>query len=167
MSRIVGIDPGLDGALAVLPDGLTFDTPTAEVKSGRTKRRVYQPAQMVRMLATCKEDYPDGVRQRHDVHVYLEAVHSMPGQGVRSMFSMGHGLGLWMGILAALEIPYTLIEPTVWKRAMVGLGKDKDASRIRAQQLFPASAGDLARKKDHGRAEALLIAEFGRRSNGH
>jgi crossover junction endodeoxyribonuclease RuvC len=64
-----------------------------------------------------------------------------------------------VGLLAALQIAYTTVRPAIWKRAL-GLGKDKEAARLRAMQLFPAA--DLRRKKDHGRAEALLLAWWGR-----
>jgi len=82
----------------------------------------------------------------------------MPGQGVRSMFTIGVGHGLFLGILAAVGLPYTRVRPAIWKRTL-GLGKDKEASRLRAQQLYPGA--DLRRKKDHGRAEALLLAWYG------
>ena len=62
----------------------------------------------------------------------------MPGQGTRSMFTIGFGYGLWLGILATLRLPYTAVRPGMWKRAMA-LGKDKEASRLRAQQLYPGA----------------------------
>ena len=61
----------------------------------------------------------------------------MPGQGVRSTFTTGYGYGVWVGIMGALQMPYTPIRPAVWKKAF-SLGKDKEASRHRAMQLFPA-----------------------------
>ncbi len=155
--RTIGIDPGLSGAVAILPAGVVSDTPTAVTANGKTRRHVYLPGEMARIV----REYATG-----DCHAYLEAVHSMPGQGVRSMFSMGHGLGLWEGILAALGVPYTLVTPQRWKREMMGSVTDKDAARVRAVQLFPHLAGELARVKDHGRAEALLIAEYGLRTGG-
>jgi len=95
------------------------------------------------------------------LQVLIEASQAMPGQGVRSMWTTGYGYGLWLGILAALQLPYTPVRPVVWKKA-VGLGKDKEQARLRAQQLFPAA--DLRRKRDHGRAEALLLAWYGRQA---
>ena len=94
---------------------------------------------------------------RHS-HVVIEESQAMPGQGTRSMFTTGYGMGIWVGILATLELPYTSVRPSVWKRSLA-LGKDKEASRLRAMQLFPGA--DLRRKKDHGRAEALLLAYYG------
>ena len=68
----------------------------------------------------------------------LEESQAMPGQGTRSMFTVGVGFGLWLGVLAALQMPYTRIRPQVWKKAL-GLGKDKEAARLRAMQLYPGA----------------------------
>jgi hypothetical protein len=79
------------------------------------------------------------------------------------MFGFGKGYGMWIGIVAALEIPYTLVTPQAWKKELMQGIKDKDAGRLRAMQLFPAYNEWLVRKRDIGRADALLIAEYGRR----
>lgn len=71
---------------------------------------------------------------------------------------------MWKGIIAAYRLPLELPSPQRWKKEMMAdMGKDKDASRLRAIQLFPVVANRLDRKKDDGRAEALLLAEYGRR----
>ena len=162
--RVIGIDPGLDGAVAVITASDwkdVYDTPTAVVE-GKKKRRIYVPSEMA---ATIQRLYGHAPGAKGDVVVILERVHAMPGQGVRSMFSMGQGLGLWEGILAALYLRYEFVTPQRWKREMMdGMGKDKDASRIRAMQLFPDMAESLKLVKHHGRADALLLAEYGRRT---
>ena len=76
------------------------------------------------------------------------------------MLTIGFGYGLWIGILATLEIPYTTVRPAQWKKAF-SLGKDKEASRLRAMQLYPGA--DPRLKKHHDRAEALLLASYGLR----
>ena len=71
---------------------------------------------------------------------------------------------MWLGILAALEIPHQQVHPATWKAVvMAGCTKDKDASRVKAMQLYPKTAKDLTRKKDHGRADALLMAVWAQR----
>lgn len=151
----IGIDPGLDGAIAFLySDGTArvCNAPTGKIG----KKRDYLLAQMANLL----ERQINEIRQVAAV----ERVHSMPKQGVASSFNFGKGFGLWLGLLAGRGIPFDLVEPTRWKKVMLdGMGKEKDAARIRAQQLFPSLATELSRKKDHGRAEALLIAEYRRR----
>jgi hypothetical protein len=66
--------------------------------------------------------------------------------------------GVWLGILGALGLAHTRIRPSVWKRHL-GLTSDKEQARLRAMQLFPGA--DLRHKRDHGRAEALLLAWYG------
>lgn len=154
--HIMGIDPGLGGAMALLV-GLSGevgekawvdDVPIIKVG----QKREYNVPEMAAL-----------VRNRRPHHVYIEKVHSMPKQGVASSFNFGKGFGLWLGIVAALGIPYTLVTPQRWKGKMLdGQAKGKGASRLRATQLFPELAGSLTRVKDDGRAEALLIAAYGR-----
>ena len=153
----VGIDPGLGGAVAVIGPGhyvRLYDVPILML----TKKREYDLASMVSIFSAFSLEVSLG-----QVHVALELVHAMPGQGVTSMFTFGRGTGLWEGILAGLGLPYTKITPQRWKKAMLdGMPKEKDASVVRAKQLFPGA--DLRLKKHHGRADALLIAEYLRRT---
>lgn len=95
-------------------------------------------------------------------HAVVEHVHSMPRQGVASMFRFGCAFGQILGVLQALGIPYELVQPQTWKRAMRlpgGEGK-QEIARNRALELFPTLHDRLARKKDHNRAEALLLAQW-------
>lgn len=149
---IVGIDPGITGAIALLKNDLTFykvfDMPTMVMGKG-TKQQVNDAA-----LAKIFLDNP-GV----DI-AFIEEVNAMPGQGVTSMFNFGCSWGMARGVLAALMIPYTLIRPTAWKRNAGIIGRDKDAARTMAQHLYPEAP--LSRKKDIGRADAILIGRFGK-----
>ena len=160
MTLIIGIDPGLTGALAVIHPDKTIDfhdTPILNVG----KKSVCNPAAMAALLRGYQE-------LDTTLLVALEKVHSMPGQGVASTFTFGEGYGCWLGILAALGIAHELITPQAWKKVMMdGQAKDKDGSRLIALRLFPESAEQLKLKKHHGRADALLIAEFLRRKTGH
>jgi crossover junction endodeoxyribonuclease RuvC len=149
---IIGVDPGLSGAVAVLAHAGAFvgvyDTPVLTLRTSRGHRAEYDTVGMASLLRPYVDQH---------VHVVIEESQAMPGQGVRSMFTTGYGYGLWLGILAALQVPYTPVRPVVWKKAF-SLGKDKEQARLRAQQLFPGA--DLRHKKDHGRAEALLLAWY-------
>jgi crossover junction endodeoxyribonuclease RuvC len=77
-----------------------------------------------------------------------------------STYRLGLNCGIVHMAIASAFIPMTLIAPATWKKAM-GLGKDKDGSRLKASQLFPHYSGMWARAKDEGRCEALLIGVFG------
>lgn len=160
----VGIDPGNTGALVVLEDGEVefHDTPT--YRDGKKTR--IDAAGCAALLRDLKYDcLPDSGKR---LMVTIERVGARPNEGVSSMFTFGHGYGIWIGALAALEIPYQLVTPQAWKKVMMpGAPHDKDASRIVARRLFPTQTEEgLSRKKDHGRADALLMAEYGRRTAG-
>lgn len=94
-------------------------------------------------------------------HIYIERQQAMPKQGVVSTFKLGYGFGQIVSTCSLSRSPFTLVTPNNWKRAM-NLPKDKDAARRMAQQWFPDLASQLKRKKDEHRAEALLIAAFGK-----
>lgn len=141
MTTILGIDPGMTGAIAqVSPTEEVWDMPET-------------PHDLAALLATF--DPATTV-------AYVERVASMPGQGVASTFKFGYSFGVLIGCLASRGIRYELVAPSKWKRAM-GLSKDKGESRRLAQALYPALVSQLRRARDDGRAEALLIAEWGRR----
>lgn len=149
---IIGIDPGLHGAVAVI-DGsrvlLLEDLPVVQFSQGRTKYRI-EPVRLANILS----EYDDAQM------AVVEAVSSRPGEGVSSAFSFGYTSGVICGVLGALKIPIQRPMPSVWKKAMK-LGTDKDLSRARAIELFPAVADLLKLKKHHDRAEALLMAAWG------
>jgi len=149
----IGIDPGNTGAIAFY-DGekLTLnDMPVVSVvRNSKTKNRVDAAlvANIIRPFATQVK------------HAYVELVNAMPSQGVSSVFTFGRGAGILEGVLAGLQIPYTLVTPQRWQKHQ-GVAKGKDASRARAAMLFPKNADDFKRKKDDGRADAALIARYG------
>jgi hypothetical protein len=89
---------------------------------------------------------------------YIELVHSSPQMGVKSAFTFGNGFGHLEMALTAAGIPFERVRPQVWQKALGCLTKgDKNVSKRRAQELFPQL------KVTHATADALLIAEYGRR----
>jgi crossover junction endodeoxyribonuclease RuvC len=150
----IGVDPGLSGAVAVIsPESLKiFDMPTMTVeRNGKAKRQVSASE-----LADIFSPYDSS-----KCHVYVEKVSAMAGQGVTSVFSFGRSFGMIEGILAAFKLPVTYVAPATWVKA-VGRGQGKDASRARAMELFPNNQADFKRVKDDGRADAALIAYWGK-----
>ena len=147
---VIGCDPGAKGAIAFVRDGRitnVFDMPADEVKvGGKVRSRVSAPR-----LALL---FP-----RAD-HVYIENVNARPMEGAAGAFAFGKACGVLEGVCAALGLPYTLITPAEWKRAM-RCPADKGAARKRACELFPASAAMFARVKDDGRAESAMLALYG------
>ncbi len=151
---ILGVDPGLSGALAVLDVKnrsivSVFDMPIIQEK---TKRTIDCGALGLKLSA-----FIDDIS-----FAVVEDVHSMPGQGVVGVFSFGVSKGIILGMLGLSLIPVFLTPPAVWKNVM-GLNRDKDWSRTLATKLFPLSEDHFKLKKDHDKAESCLLAEFGRR----
>jgi len=150
----LGIDPGISGALAVLDKGgaivQIFDMPTLEYVSGKSKKQRVNPQAICAELRLFKDRQVEGM---------IEQVNAMPGQGVTSMFSFGRSLGILEGTLAGIDIPYTLVIPQVWKKAM-GANASKDGAREMAMRLWPSKSELFKRKKDDGRAEAALLALY-------
>jgi hypothetical protein len=99
------------------------------------------------------------VRQLKPDIVIIEMVGARPGQGVTSMFSFGRSYGTAIGVVAALGVPSHFVTPSRWKKHF-NLGPDKEEARGRALQFWPARAELFSRKRDHGRAEAALLARF-------
>lgn len=153
---ILGVDPGIKGAIA-LYDGTdinVIDMPSIKAKS-RGNEIVWS------QLA---DDFIKSEFYMAD-HAYIEQVGAMPGQGVVSMFKFGYAAGGIRGIIAANQIPVTLVTPPVWKKfqGLIGFTKKAKsaASRARASDLFPSQCDLFKRVKDDGRAEAALIAHYG------
>lgn len=139
----IGIDPGKDGALAVI-------TPTGEcIVPFSLDRYNLELKRLGASAAFC----------------CLERVGAMPGQGVTSMFKFGENYGFIQGLLTAYSIPYELVTPQKWKKEFQVTG-DKNSSIAVCKRLFPdVSLHRTDRcKKDHdGMAEALLLACYARR----
>lgn len=149
---LIGIDPGCSGAIVVLQIGASLEpiewlrTPT--VKVGQATR--VDCAAVARFLGEYDVD-----------HCLIEQVHSMPGQGVSSVFGFGHAAGAVEGVVAALAIPYTLVTPQAWKKRAGLIGTDKDAARSRAIQLWPKWGALGTKGAGQAFADAALIARFG------
>jgi len=153
---ILGIDPGLNGALSFY-DGeelIIHDMPTVEFqKNGKSRRKVD-----IHKLHRTMHDlmYPAS----HPNHIFIEQVSAQPSNGAAAAFSYGYGCGVVEATVALLNLPYSYVSPQKWKKAM-NCPKDKNAARVRASQLLPKFSHNWDRKKDDGRAESALIALYG------
>ena len=143
---ILGVDPGISGAIAFyFPNNhdriATEDMPIAagDVDAVSLANRLMIMAPTLAIV---------------------ERVNAMPGQGVSSMFRFGRSFGTAIGVIGALKVPLMFVAPSKWK-AHFRLSADKEEARALALRLFPSCAEQFQRKRDHGRAEAALIARFG------
>lgn len=145
----IGIDPGKNGGIAIMK--------TLANKIEQVGVKCYSDEDLLGILADA-EKYIQKV-------CYLEHVHAMPKQGVSSTFNFGMNFGFIQGVLKAYGIPYELVTPQKWKKEF-SCTSDKNTSIEVCKRLFPnvnLKATDRCKKDHDGMAEALLIAEYGRR----
>ena len=150
--KILGVDVGLTGACAVVELGAdgphviaVTDMPVVGVGA---RRRVDAIALQEWLLETGPN------------HAVVEAAQAFPRQGTASIFRYGRAAGVAEGVIAACGISIEYVSPVVWKRAF-HLSADKEASRALAIGRFPDAHAYFARKRDHGAAEACLLALYG------
>lgn len=162
MRLLLGIDPGLQGAVAALdPTGAVMGTWPMPVAGGEVHAAGL--ADLLRSLR-CLDAHQDIGR------VCLEKVSAMPKQGVASTFRFGCGWGMVRGVCAALAIPVTLVPPPLWKkRVLLGLPHDKAGAVQFCASRWPSADLILpgCRVPHDGIADALCLAEYGRLHEHH
>lgn len=151
-----GIDPGKTGALAILYGDNSvefFDVPRVKLRD-----------KDVPAYAEWQTDWSIALGLASVDNALIEDVAARPGQGVSSMFKFGRTLGfahaIVLGVRPRPAIKFTT--PSQWKAKLGLLNSSKSASREKAIGLYPSVESRLTRVKDDGRAEALLIAHYGR-----
>lgn len=159
---VLGCDPGQSGCVALLVDGEPagfIDMPTMPRAAGGHEVNAAALAAQIR-----------GELMKHRgayVVAVVELVGSMPKQGLASTFRFGQSDGILRGVLGALGIGYITVAPVKWKGHYGLKGQEKDAARTLAIRRFPCVAEQLARKKDGGRADALLLALWAHSTEQH
>lgn len=153
---VLGIDPGLSGALVILEPGTGayvdhLIMPTIKIGSKN------------RLNGAALKAWLD--KQPFIEHAFLEQVNAMPSKGTKmgaaSAFTFGHSAGYIEGVISGANIPLTLVTPQKWKKQADLLGTDKDAARSRAIQLYPGVRVLDLKAKGQAVADAILIARYG------
>ena len=159
---LIGIDPGLTGAMAMLGHRGEFlhveDIPTMQRMAGPAKGRVMNQVNWGatrELLQTWLVNYDRG-----EIHAVIELPIAFPGQDVRSVAASHLTAGHLEGVVHSLHLAHTLVPPRDWKQALK-LTSSKEQARASAIRRWPDAAPLLSRVKDHNRAEALLIARYG------
>lgn len=164
---IIAIDPGVNGAIAVIRQGdvntlTVYECPSFSIKKtgSKTPRSVSNPVGMADLL----KNLISGAN--HPV-VVIEKVHARENDSKVSAFSFGENYGMWQGIIGALKLPHIKLPPATWKASLLGrpVGRlptsdIKERSRQKCIELIPHLQEDLKFKKDHNKAEAALIAYY-------
>ena len=152
--KIIGIDPGLSGALAILDNSNVIDVIDLPVMAeGKKNKRQLNSAHLSQYMVK-------NIVNIEDTVVVVEQVNAMPGQGVTSMFNFGQTFGAIKGIAATLKIPIFFVRPSKWKKHFELIKTSKDASRTKAIEMYPSLADQLSKKKDVNKSDAILIARF-------
>ena len=152
--RIIGIDPGLSGGIAILENNKIekiFDMPV--MPDGKKNKRQLNSALLAQLIK-------DNIKNIEDTVMVVEQVNAMPGQGVTSMFNFGQTFGAIKGICAALSLPIFFVRPAKWKKHFELINSSKDASRTKAIEMYPFIAEKLSKKKDVNKSDAILIARY-------
>jgi crossover junction endodeoxyribonuclease RuvC len=152
--RIIGIDPGLAGAIAILEENKViemFDMPV--MSDGKKNKRQLNSAFLVKLIK-------DNIKDMEKTVIVVEQVNAMPGQGVTSMFNFGQTFGAIKGICAALGLPIFFVRPAKWKKHFELINASKDASRTKVIEMYPSLSDKLSKKKDVNKSDAILIARF-------
>ncbi len=153
---IVGIDPGIAGAICFFYNGKVIDVidmPT--MAEGKKNKKQVNGRQIFNEIKSIKSKFLN-----ENISVVVEQVSAMPGQGVTSMFNFGQSFGVIKGICSAMELPIYYVRPAKWKKYFNLINSEKDASRTKAIEMFPKISHKLSRKKDNNKADAILISQF-------
>ena len=151
---LIGIDPGVSGALSVYEHKKlieVLDMPT--MSEGKKNKKQINSAQL-------SLEIKKRINGSDENAVVIEHVTAMPGQGVTSMFNFGQSFGVIKGICSALNLPVYFVRPVKWKKHFNLIGSSKDASRTKAIEMFPSFSDNMARKKDANKADAILIGRY-------
>jgi crossover junction endodeoxyribonuclease RuvC len=149
--RVIGVDLGSAGALALLVDGDLVEVADMPIlRDGPNSRPTVNPALLAPFF-----------RRWNPRIAYIEFVSARPGEGPTGAFAFGRSRGCIEGVLGALAVPVAWITAPAWKRALGLSFASKDAARSEAIRRWPAQAELFARVRDDGRAESALIAVAG------
>ncbi len=148
---IMGIDPGFSGGIALLSESDLIVTDIPIVKY--LKKKEVDAEAFSRIVEAAS---------KRTLFAIIEDVHSMPNQGVASTFKFGYNAGILYGVLKAFGIQVIKVKPAIWKSGL-NLSRNKKESIFLAKKLFPCHTEYFKRAKDDGRAEAALLAHFGKK----
>ena len=153
---IIGIDPGISGALCFMEHGKIIDViDMPSMADGKKNKKQVNGSQVFNEISRYIKD-----KNPNDVKVIIEHVSAMPGQGVTSMFNFGQSFGILKGICSAMNLPMYFVRPAKWKKYFNLLNSEKDASRTKAIEIFPYFSSQLSKKKDENKANDILIDRF-------
>ena len=140
---IIGIDPGISGAICFFENGKIIEIiDMPNMTDGKKNKKQVNGAQIYNEISERIKNVP-----KYEINVVLEQVSAMPGQGVTSMFNFGQSFGVIKGICAAMRLPLHFVRPAKWKKYFNLLNSEKQASRTKAIEIFLEISNKLSKKK--------------------
>ena len=153
---VIGIDPGISGAICFFHKGKVLDVIDMPVMNdGKKNKRQLNASQIFNEMSEVQQKY-----NNEKICVVIEQVSAMPGQGVTSMFNFGQSFGALKGICAAMQLPMYFVRPAKWKKYFNLIKSEKQASRTKAIEIFPQISNKLSKKKDLNKADDILISSY-------
>ena len=153
---IIGIDPGISGALCFMEQGKIVDViDMPSMADGKKNKKQVNGSQVFNEISRHVKG-----KNLENIKVIIEHVSAMPGQGVTSMFNFGQSFGVLKGICSAMQLSMYFVRPAKWKKYYGLIKTEKDASRTKVIEIFPYISNKLSKKKDSNKADAILIANF-------
>jgi|TARA_B100000214_G_C23828956_1_gene563276 crossover junction endodeoxyribonuclease RuvC len=153
---IIGIDPGISGAICFFLNGEVIDIiDMPSMADGKKNKRQINSQQVFNEISERIKNF-----SKKEIIVVIEQVSAMPGQGVTSMFNFGQSFGVLKGICSAMQLSMYFVRPAKWKKYYGLIKTEKDASRTKVIEIFPYISSKLSKKKDSNKADAVLIANF-------
>jgi len=174
--RVAGIDCGKEGAISIIDSDekkevfFLCDAPIIKLDNGKTK--------IIKLADGKTKGGKKKIKTMYDIplmndllskygieYIFIENAQAMPGQGVSSMFSIGKGFGIWLGLIVGRGIPYETVSPRTWQKAFNIKGdSSKEQAYNTCLRLFQNLSTRLITIRGRiidGRADATLIAEYG------
>ena len=153
---IISIDPGISGAICFFENGSVVDViDMPSMADGKKNKKQVNGSQIYNEINLKIKNI-----DKKKIVVVIEQVSAMPGQGVTSMFNFGQTFGAIKGLCAALGLPIFFVRPSKWKKHFELINSSKDASRTKVIEMYPKLSGQLSKKKDVNKSDAILIACF-------
>jgi crossover junction endodeoxyribonuclease RuvC len=165
---VIGIDPGISGGISVIDKDTGIPISGKPMPVTKSKKNSIDPNGLASLLSQYDGGYVCDEKVYVVLLVIIEQVHSMPKQGVASVFSFGRSLGIIEGVVGTLGLPYQFVTPQRWKKVVLDgfANKDKNDSIAYCNRRWPGfdlKATERSRKSHDGIADALCMAEYGRR----
>ena len=153
---VIGIDPGISGAICFFHKGKVLDVIDMPVMNdGKKNKRQLNASQIFNEMSEVQQKY-----NNEKICVVIEQVSAMPGQGVTSMFNFGQSFGALKGICAAMQLPMYFVRPAKWKKYFNLIKSEKQASRTKAIEIFPQISNKLSKKKRYQQSRCYLNFEL-------